>query len=130
MKKTISAFLTVGFVLSIILVVLGGLFVILGAVGIAGGAVANEQGVDPNASTAFAASGITLLIYGILFVIFGVANLVGMVKIRNAWPKVTEKAQAKKLAIWSIVLGALFTEFPIVSGILMLAMPEEQYKQK
>ncbi len=110
MKKAISAFLTVGFVLSIVFLVLGPVFIIIGAI-----------------SYSTATPEPALIGYGAVLLVFGIANLIGMIKIRQAWPKVTKKEDAIKIAVWCIVLGALFTTFPIVSGILMLAMPAEQY---
>lgn len=112
MKKAIHAFLTVGFVLSIVLLALGVIYVLVASINVA----INGGALD-----------IAMLVWGIIFMLFGVANLIGMIKIRKAWPNVKSKAEAKKIAVWSIVLGALFTTFPIAAGILMLAMPEEQY---
>ena len=111
MKKAISAFLTVGFVLAIVYVVLGAILIPV--------SFAGQNGLDASN-----------LVLGIFFVLFGVANLVGLILIRKKWPLIKSKSEVKKIAVWSIVLGALLTEFPIVAGILMLAMPAEQYESK
>jgi len=109
MKKLIHAFLKVGFILSIVIVALGVLLIPLSFV----------DGFDASR-----------LAFGIVLTIFGVANLIGMIIIRKKWDEVKTKAEAKPLAIWSIILGALFTEFPIVAGILMLVLPAEEYGKK
>lgn len=109
MKKLIHAFLKVGFILSIVIVALGVLFIPLSFV----------DGFDASR-----------LAFGIVLVLFGTANLVGMIIIRKKWDKVKTKEEAKPLAIWSIVLGALFTGFPIPAGILMLVLPAEEYGKK
>ena len=107
MKKAITSFLTVGFVLSIVAIVVG---VILIPVGIV---------KDPVNTSDIAR--------GIYFILAGVANLVGMIIIRKKWPQIKSKDQVTKIAVWSIVLGAILTVFPIPAGILMLVLPAEEY---
>lgn len=109
MKKLIHAFLKVGFIFSIVIVALGVLFIPLAFV----------DGFK-----------VATLVWGIVFTLFGIANLVGMIIIRKRWDEVKTKEEAKPLAIWSIVLGALFTTFPVVAGIMMLVLPEEEYGKK
>lgn len=109
MKKLIHAFLKVGFILSIVIVALGVICIPLAFVG------------GFNAVT---------LAWGIVCTLFGAANLVGMIIIRRKWDVVKTKEEAKPIAIWSIVLGALFTGFPIAAGILMLVLPAEEYGKK
>ena len=103
MKKLINAFLTVGFVLSIVFIVLGIALIPLSFVN------------DPVDGAQIGR--------GIYFIIAGTFNLVGLIIIHKKW----DKEKLTKLAVWSIVLGAILTGFPIVSGILMLVLPEDQY---
>ena len=107
MKKAIPIFLTVGFVLSIVFIALGVLLIPLSFVS------------DP---VNFGQIG-----EGVYFILAGVANLIGLIIIRKKWPEIKSKNEVTKIAVWSIVLGALLTTFPIVAGILMLVMPADQY---
>ena len=106
MKKCIHAFLKVGFFLAIAYVALGVLLIPLSF-------------IDGPHWSNFA--------WGIICVLFGVANLIGLIIVRQKWEEVKSKEEAKPIAIWSIVLGALLTGFPIAAGILMLVLPEDQY---
>ena len=110
MKKAITTFLLVGFILSFVILGLGLLLIILGAVHdpVDGGNIGR----------------------GVYFILAGAANLVGMIIIRKKWPEVKAKSEVTKIAVWSIVLGVLITVFPIPAGILMLVMPAEQYEKK
>lgn len=99
--------MTVGFVLSIVFIALGVLLIPLSFVN------------DPVNTTQIAE--------GIYLIIAGTFNLVGLIIIRKKWPEIKSKNEVTKIAVWSIVLGALLTAFPIVAGILMLVMPADQY---
>ena len=105
MKKTIDAFLTVGFVLSIVFIVLGIVLIPLSFVNnpVDGGQIGR----------------------GIYFIIAGTFNLVGLIIIRKNW----SKQKSTKIAVWSIVLGALLTVFPVAAGIMMLVLPADQYEK-
>lgn len=107
MKKAIPIFLTVGFVLSIVFIALGILLIPLSFVN------------DPVNTTQIGE--------GIYLIIAGTFNLVGLIIIRKKWPQIKSKDEVTKIAVWSIVLGALLTAFPIAAGILMLVMPADQY---
>ena len=107
MKKAIPIFLTVGFVLSIVFIALGILLIPLSFVN------------DPVNTTQIGE--------GIYLIIAGTFNLVGLTIIRKKWPQIKSKDEVTKIAVWSIVLGALLTAFPIAAGILMLVMPADQY---
>ena len=112
MKKLIHAFLKVGFILAIVFVALGVLFIPLAFI------------PDNEVNRA------TMIAYGIVFLVFGIANLVGLIIVRQKWDAKPTKEEARPIAVWSIVLGALLTGFPIAAGILMLVMPEDQYEKK
>ena len=110
MKRLISTFLKVGFILSIVCAAIGAVLTVIGIV-----LLFTEH---PDSS---------LIGYGIYMVIAGIFSVVVLTKIRNRWPTITKKEDVTPIAVWSIVIGALLTGFPIVSGILMLAMPADQY---
>ena len=110
MKTLIHAFLKVGFILAIVFVALGVLFIPLAFI--------------PDVDRA------KMIAYGIVFLVFGIANLVGLIIVRQKWDAKPTKEEARPIAVWSIVLGALLTGFPIAAGILMLVMPEDQYEKK
>ena len=110
MKKTITTFLLVAFILSFVI--------------IAGGIVKSVLAfVGPDGFNAgeFAK--------GLVYISFGIFDMIVMIIVRNKWPQIKNKEEAKKIAVWSIVAGAICCVFSAVAGILMLVMPEEQYKQ-
>lgn len=110
MKRLISTFLKVGFILSVIFAAVGAVLTVVGIV-----LLFTEH---PDSS---------LIGYGIYMIVTGVFSVVVLTKIRNRWPTITKKEDVTPIAVWSIVIGALLTGFPVVSGILMLVMPADQY---
>lgn len=112
MKKAIHAFLKVSFILSIILLAVGVIYIPLAF-------VTNDE-----------ATRISCIVCACIFVPIGIFDLVGSIIIRKKWPLCKSKAEAKPLAIFAIIVGALCTEFALAAGILMLALPEERYKEE
>ena len=111
MKKAITTFLLVAFILSFVIIGVGILTAVLSFV--------HEDGLH-----------VSDFVQSLFTISFGVFDLVVMINVRGKWANVKAKEDAKKIAIWSIVAGVLCCVFSAVAGILMLAMPAEQYKDE
>ena len=110
MKKTITTFLLVAFIISFVVIGVGILTAVLSFV--------HEDGLH-----------VSDFVQSLFTISFGVFDLVVMIYVRNQWANVKAKEDAKKIAILSIVAGALVCVFSAVAGILMLTMPADQYKE-
>lgn len=111
MRKTINIFLLVAFILSFVIIAGGIVKTILSFFG--------SNGFDAGD-----------FVKGLFYISFGVFDLIVTINARKQWPTIKNKPDAKKLAILCIVAGAICCVFSAVAGILMLTMPEEQYKQE
>lgn len=110
MKKLIPTFLKVGFILSLVCLIAGPVVTVIGII------MLFTEHPDTR-----------LLGYGIYMTIAGLFSVIVLTRVRATWPTITKKEDVIPVAVWSIVAGAILTGFPIVSGILMLVMPADQY---
>lgn len=113
MKRLITTFLKVGFILSVVFAAYGLVSMSIGIITLIF--------MDPPLYS--------LISSGLYMLIVGLFSTIVLAKIRTIWPTITKKEDAKVIAIWAIVVGALLTGFPIASGVLMLVMPADRYSK-
>lgn len=134
MKKTALTFLKVAKILDIIAIVLFALMFVLFVVAAVENAILLKEnaanGVS-EADLAITAAAVGLFIgYAVTCAIMIPCCVVGLIFAKKAaltLKTAKSKEEAKKMAIASIVTGALSTGFAIVAGILMLCMKDEHY---
>ncbi|GEM_PF-2602665 len=134
MKKTALTFLKVARVLDIVAIVICALLFVLFVITAFENAILLQEnaasGVSEEDLAITAAAIGTFAGLALTCAITLPCCIVGFVfarKATNTLQTAKTKAEAKKIAVATIVTGALSTEFAAVAGILMLCMKDEHY---
>lgn len=126
MKKLARTFLKVGSIIALVAIIAFALTFVIEIIAMIVNfvrAAANED----DFYVGLALSNLGTAIWMIVLEAFAIFNAIVLPNCARTLNNAKSKAEAKKAAIMAIVAGALLTEFPVVSGILMLVMKDEAY---